>query len=101
MTALSLKFIRETAKCYITLKVWLRPTIRSITWTGNSHLKSSALRKELGIKGVKTFNRVAFNKQFNKVKEYYVKKGYFESQLSYTATPVPDTNEVDIAITGC
>jgi outer membrane protein insertion porin family len=88
----------RNGEVFITLKVWLRPTIRSITWTGNSHLKSSALRKELGVKGVKTFNRVAFNKQFNKVKEYYVKKGYFESQLSYTATPVPDTNEVDIAI---
>ncbi len=84
---------------FITIKVWLRPTIRKITWQGNAHIKSSALRKELGVKPTKTYNRVEFNKKFNKVKEHYVKKGYFESQLSYTVVPVPDTNEVDIEIT--
>lgn len=88
----------RSGEVYISLKVWLRPSIRSITWSGNSHIKSSTLRKELAMKGNRTFNRVTFNKQFNKVKEYYVKKGYFESQLSYAIHPVPDTNEVDIAI---
>ncbi len=82
----------------VTLKVWLRPTIREITWSGNSHIKSSTLRSELGMKGHKIFNRTTFNKQFSKVKEYYVKKGYFESQLSYSIMPIPDTNQVDIAI---
>jgi outer membrane protein insertion porin family len=82
----------------LSLKVWLRPTIRKITWQGNSHIKGSTLRKELGIKEHQTFNRVEFNKKFNKVKEYYVKKGYFESQLSYAVQPIPDTQEVDIVI---
>lgn len=80
------------------IKVWLRPTIRKITWQGNSHIKGSALRKELGIKENQTFNRVEFNKKFNKVKEFYIKKGYFESQLSYTVQPIPDSQEVDIVI---
>ncbi len=84
---------------FVTIKVWLRPSIRKITWEGNAHIKSSTLRKELGVKPKKTFNRVDFNKKFNKVKEYYVKKGYFESQLSYSIQQVPDTNEVDISIT--
>ncbi|HEY5236595.1 MAG TPA: POTRA domain-containing protein, partial [Rhabdochlamydiaceae bacterium] len=84
---------------FITIKVWLRPTIRKITWQGNANIKNSTLRKELGVKPTKTYNRVEFNKKFNKVKEYYVKKGYFESQLSYTIVPVPDSNDVDIEIT--
>lgn len=88
----------RSGEVFITLKIWLRPTIREITWSGNSHIKSSTLRKELAIKPNKTFNRTTFNKQFNKVKEYYVKKGYFESQLSYSMIPIPDTNQVDIAI---
>ena len=83
----------------VTLKVWLRPTIRKITWQGNSHFKNSTLRKELGVKPNKIYNRVEFNKKFNKVKEYYVKKGYFESQLSYTTQQVSDSNEIDILIT--
>jgi outer membrane protein insertion porin family len=88
----------RAGEVFITLKIWLRPTIRSITWSGNSHISNSTLRKELAIKSTRTFNRVTFNKQFNKVKEYYVKKGYFESQLSYAIHPVPDTNQVDISI---
>ncbi len=44
------------------------------------------------------FNRQAFNKAFNKVKELYVKKGYFESQLQYAIIPDSKTNEVDILI---
>lgn len=89
----------QGGEVFVTVKVWLRPSIRKITWQGNAHIKNSTLRKELGVKPNKTFNRVQFNKKFNKVKEYYVKKGYFESQLSYTAEPIPDTNEVDITIT--
>ncbi len=88
----------RSGEVYITLKVWLRPTIHSITWNGNSHISNSKLRKELGIKANSTFNRTAFNKQFNKVKEFYVKKGYFESQLSYSLQPIPGTNQVDISI---
>lgn len=33
---------------FITIKVWLRPTIRKITWQGNAHIKNSTLRKSSG-----------------------------------------------------
>ena len=84
---------------YITLKIWLRPVIRSIHWTGNQHIKTKTLQKELGIKPTAIFNRQGFNKAFNKVKEYYIKKGYFESQLQYRVTLDSKTNEVDLDIT--
>jgi len=83
---------------YITLRVWARPTIDAIEWTGNAHISSSTLKKELGIKRGKVFNRIEFNKAFNKVKEYYVKKGYFESQLSYTLETDPKTNKVKVHV---
>jgi outer membrane protein insertion porin family len=89
--------VQETT-VLITLKVWLRPTIHSIVWQGNEHIKSSTLRKELGIKENQIFNRVTFNKKFNEVKEYYIKKGYFESQLSYTIKPIEGTQDIDIVI---
>jgi len=47
---------------YITLKVWVRPIIRSIKWQGNRHVKTKALQKELAIKPHAVFNRVSFNK---------------------------------------
>ena len=88
----------HNGEVYITLKVWPRPHIRSIKWNGNSHIKTKALQKELGIKPHSVFNRQTFNKSFNKVKEYYVKKGYFESQLQYSVSPDSRTNEVDVTI---
>lgn len=83
---------------YITLKIWLRPSIRSIQWNGNQHIKTKTLQKELGIKPNSIFNKQGFTKAFNKVKEYYIKKGYFESQLQYRINLDPKTNEVDIDI---
>lgn len=83
----------------IKLKVWARPEIRSIKWSGNEHISTKTLRGELDIKSHSVFNRPKFNKAFNKIKEYYIKKGYFEAEISYMVVPVPDTNEVDIEIT--
>jgi outer membrane protein insertion porin family len=83
---------------YITLKIWIRPTIRTIRWEGVSRIPQKTLEKELGIKPGSIFNRQGFNKAFNKVKEYYIKKGYFEAELRYRVAQDPKTNEVDILI---
>lgn len=88
----------QNGEVYISIKVWPRPSIRTIKWNGNTHIKTSTLQKELGIKPHAVFNRQSFNKAFNKVKEYYIKKGYFESQLQYVILPDTKTNEVDIVI---
>lgn len=88
----------QNGEVYLTIKVWPRPQIRTIRWSGNHYLKTKTLQKELGVKPGAVFNRQAFNKAFNKVKEFYVKKGYFESQLYYTILPDTKTSEVDILI---
>lgn len=88
-------------KLYITLKIWPRPFIRSIKWEGNCKIKGSKLMKELEIKPGAIFDRQVFNQAFNKVKAFYVKKGYFESQLSYQLLNDPCTNAVDILVTVC
>lgn len=82
----------------IALKVWPKPTLRSIRWVGNKHVKTRTLKKELDTKINRPFNRQTFNKSLNKVKEYYIKKGYFESQIYYTLDTDSKTNEVDITV---
>ena len=84
---------------YITIKLWQKPMIRSISWSGNDKVKTRKLQKELGIKAHTIFNREMFNKAFTKVKEFYMKKGYFDSSLEYKLIPYGETNEVDIEIT--
>jgi outer membrane protein insertion porin family len=80
------------------IKVWPRPKIRSISWKGNHFVSTKTLSKELGIKSGSTFKRTNFNKAFNKVKEYYIKKGFFESQIDYRLERDNKTNEVDLEI---
>lgn len=88
----------ENGKLFISIHIIPKPVIHQILWKGNIQYKTSTLQGELDIKPNTVFNRQEFNKAFNKVKEYYFKKGYFESQLCYYIQPVPSTNEVDIII---
>lgn len=82
----------------ITLKIWPKPLIRSITWQGNCGISTQDLQSELGISICTVFDRLAFNKAFHKLKAYYIKKGYFEAELTYDVTLDPITHEVDIAV---
>ena len=59
----------KNGEVYLSIKVWPRPKIRSVNWTGNSFVKTKTLNSELGIKNGSTFKRQNFNKAFNKVKE--------------------------------
>lgn len=88
----------QNGQIYITLHIVPKPLIHQIIWNGNVQYKTSSLQKELDIKPNTVFNRQEFNKAFNKVKEFYFKKGYFESQLSYYIQPVPGSNQIDIHI---
>lgn len=88
-------------KLYITLKIWPRPMIRTITWEGNHKMDSKTLQSELDIGSCTVFDRQAFNKAFHKLKAYYVKNGFFEASLDYTTILDPVTNTVDIIVTVC
>src|SRR3984957_9876322 len=81
---------------YITLKIWPKPTIRTLCFEGNKRIKTSRLQKELEISPGSVFDRQAFNKAFHKLKAYYVKKGFFEAELDYQVNLDAETNEVDI-----
>lgn len=88
----------KNGQVFITLYVVPKPIIHAIRWNGNVQYKDSKLQGELDIKPGTVFNRQEFNKAFNKVKEFYFKKGYFESQLSYSVQPISGTGQVDICI---
>lgn len=84
----------------IILKIWVKPMIDSISFSGNVKVKTSTLKRELGIESKSLFDRQSFNKAFNKLREYYVKKGFFEAELSYkisgTSRPGAIALEIDI-----
>ncbi len=92
-------FSKEGEKIFITLKVWPKPLIHAIYWEGNHEYSQKKLQSELDISPKTTLNRKIFNENFSKLKQFYVKHGYFESELSYRVEPLQDTNEVDIYVT--
>ncbi|MCP5508890.1 MAG: outer membrane protein assembly factor BamA [Chlamydiales bacterium] len=83
---------------YITVRLWQKPIIKRIEWQGNKKLKTSTLTKELGVSPGEVFDRDTFNKGFMKIKELYVKKGYFEVQGSYRIVPQENSNDIVIEI---
>ncbi len=83
---------------FISIKIWKKPIIRQIKWSGNREITTKRLQKELAINPSTVYNREEFNKSFNKVRDYYIKKGYFDAQLQYTVSPDPHNNEVNITI---
>lgn len=85
-------------KMEITLKIWPRPIIGKICFEGNSKVKSWKLLEELGCKEKQLFDRVSFNEAFHKLKIYYIKQGYFEATLDYTAELDPCCNEITINV---
>ncbi len=86
-------------KIHLTLKIWPRPTIRSMTWQGNARMPEKELLKELGIKCGAPFDRLSFNKAFHKLKAHYIKNGFFEAELDYVESLDTCSNEADILIT--
>lgn len=88
----------KDCKLYVSLKLWPKPTIRSIVFNGNCKKTTKRLQKELAIPICSVFDRKSFNEGFHKLKTYYVKRGFFEAELDYNVTLDPCTNEVDIVI---
>ena len=83
---------------FIKINLWPRPDIRNVDFEGNDKISTKRLNEELGIKPYTAFNRPQFLSAFQKLKNYYLKKGYFESELTYKLVPDPVTNEIDITI---
>lgn len=89
---------RVDDKVEVTLRVTPKPVINQITFTGNNNIKTERLQKELGIRANSVFDRAEFNKAFHKLKNYYVRKGYFEAELDYGVKRDNANNKIDIEI---
>jgi outer membrane protein insertion porin family len=84
-------------KLNITLHITSKPKIKAIIWEGNKQITQDKLEKELEIRPGTIFDRQTFNKALNKLKSFYIRKGYFEALLTYTTHKEPN-NEVTIRI---
>lgn len=82
----------------IAVKVWKKPIIHEILWSGNTVVETDKLEKELGVTAGSVYDRQGFSKALQKVRQYYVKKGFFESEIEFSVAPLSTPNTIDIAI---
>jgi outer membrane protein insertion porin family len=82
----------------VSVKVWKKPIIHEILWKGNQAIETKKLQGELGITKDSVYDRQGFNKAIQKLRQYYVRKGFFESEIDYHITPIQEGVSVDIEI---
>ncbi len=85
-------------KLYIVLAIWPKPVIDHIEWHGNAAYSSKTLQGKLDVSSGSFFDRQEFNKKFTSLREFYIKKGYFASELSYKIFPIKNTNRISIEV---
>lgn len=82
----------------VQLDLYPKMVIRSLQFQGNKTVDTATLKSELEITLWSVFDRESFNEAFQKLRTYYIKKGFFEAKLSYQIRPDACTNDVDIVI---
>lgn len=65
----------RNGEVFVTIKVWLRPAIRTISWQGNTHIKSSTLEKSSASSRVKLSTALSSTRSLTKSKNTTLKKG--------------------------
>jgi outer membrane protein insertion porin family len=82
----------------VAVKAWKKPIIHQIHWNGNQAIETEKLQKEFSIAPESAYDRQAFSKAIQKLRQYYVKKGFFESEVDYKVIPLSEPNTIDIDI---
>lgn len=82
----------------VKINMLLYPKVRNIFWKGNEYYSVRALKKILDIRGGQTFSRDNFYKKLEKVKQHYIKGGFFESNIDYKLTLSSDKKEIDLLV---
>ena len=91
----------EEGLLIVKVKIWQKPLIRIIRFDGNLGFSDSELIGVLELADTKIFDRAAFSRSFQKLRTFYSKKGYFESEMSYEVVEDQSQNCVDIIIHIC
>jgi outer membrane protein insertion porin family len=82
----------------IVLEVTPRPILRKLVFEGNQGLGRRRLEKESKLKTQSPLDRKEVIQGMQKVREAYIKKGYFEAQVEPEFVPVPGEHAVDVVV---
>lgn len=92
------KITIENGKANIVIAVKKRPLLNAIIIQGNNKISESTIIKELDLKINEEFNKTNFLDKLNNLRNFYLKKGFFESLITYEIIQKTDSS-VDLIIT--
>lgn len=87
----------ENNQITVQLDIKKRPSITSFEVEGSSFKKNKILKEGELSRGM-VYNRDNFYQAIHKIRDFYIKKGFFKVEVSYTMDKVPNANEVAITI---
>ncbi|SPN73444.1 Outer membrane protein omp85 precursor,outer membrane protein assembly factor YaeT,Outer membrane protein/protective antigen OMA87,outer membrane protein assembly complex, YaeT protein,Surface antigen variable number repeat [Chlamydia serpentis] len=85
-------------KTTIALRLIAKPSIRKINISGNQVVPEHKILKTLQIYSNDLFEREKFLKGLDELRTYYLKRGYFESNLDYNLEHNQEKGFIDISI---
>ncbi|SGA01586.1 outer membrane protein assembly factor BamA [Chlamydia abortus] len=88
----------SNGKTTISLLLVAKPCIRKISIVGNEAIPSHKILKTLQIYENDIFDREKFLKNFDELRVYYLKRGFFESQLCYELDHNEHKGYIDVLV---
>ena len=83
-------------KVRVIFRVRERPVIHKIEFKGNNEIKSSTLLKKIELKKGEFFDEFLMEEDSDKIKEYYLEKGFADCSIELYTTEVEGENRVII-----
>lgn len=85
-------------KAYITLLLVAKPTVRKVIVTGNKAVSHHKIVTTLQLHENDLFDRELFLKNLDDLRTYYLKRGFFESEIAYDCNHNRHEGYIDVSI---
>ena len=82
----------------VVFKVVKKPIISAIKWQGNTAYTNEKLQKELRLSKGVIYDREGFARAIQRLRQFYVKHGFFEVEINHSTEPGKDEGAVDVVI---
>lgn len=87
---------KEGKKIYITLELSPKKVLHEIIWRGTKKISPNLLKKECSLKKGELVDEIALENACRMIKQFYLKKGYYKAQVSYTIEPSKEYRQVNV-----
>ena len=78
------------------VRVTERPSIRTVTLTGNDEISKDDFKESIDLKPYAILDVAAVRRNAKKIQEKYIEKGFYLAEVGFELNEVKDSSEVDV-----